>query len=399
MTTFLNIELGKPIYWKFLLKHILFFLIWTSGLLIVIFRLDLYLYNSLPEDLHWTIRIIPFAFFGIVLLVMFCSKWYYNLALIFYPILLIFWFLPKLILAKGKIYLFSNYLSSIINTFKHFKYSILHFSLFIATLFLLLITDSTLIRILSVLIFSYFYYRFIIRYIRKSFNPPRLFGSDIEKAIDDIILSTEKGMFLVKAIEEQKQDEKLSEDDAKNKRIEKLILLNFFIVNFKDNLSGFNGKKAFVISWIYQLIGFFVTTLIFFTFINYELFSIDRQSFITTGQPLIFDFFYYTIKTVTFSNINDIIPSSIFAKSIEILSFLTLGVFLLIIVTSIIFSLRQDKLSENIRKATDLCVQQNEIIAQHIKSKYQTDIQSILNESSQIRTSLENIKIVIQKLF
>ena len=235
--------------------------------------------------------------------------------------------------------------------------------------------------------------------MEKSFSPPKLFGADIEKSIDEILSSSDKGMFLVNVVEEQKQDEKLSDNDAKQKRLERLILLNFFIVNFRENLTSFNGKKAFVISWIYQLIGFFIVTLMFYTFVNYELYLIDKQNFLIVGNISIFDFFYYTIKTITFNGINNIIPSSIFARIFEIMSYVTLGVFLLIIVTSVIFSLRQDRLSENIRKATDLCIRQNEIIDQHIRNKYQTDIQSIIAESSNIKSSLENIKKVIDRLF
>jgi hypothetical protein len=399
MTAFLNIDFGQPIQLKFLFKNILYTVIWVVGIMTFIFRFDLFLFDYLPNDLHWIIKAIPFAFIGIVIIIMILSKWYYNLVLVFYPLLVIFWFLPKFILANGKIYLFSNYLSSIINTFKKFKKRIIQLFVFIVTLFLLIITDSMYIRILSLLVFSYFYLKYVYNYIQKSFSPPKLFGADIEKSIDDIISSSDKGMFLINAIEDQKQDEKLSSDEAKQKKIERLILLNFFIFNFRENLSGFNGKKAFVLSWIYQLVCFFIGTLIFFTFINFELFLIDKHNFLIVGNPSVFDFFYYTIKTITFNGIESIIPSSVFARIFEIVSYITLGVFLLIIVTSVIFSLRQDRLSENIKKATDLCIQQNEIIDKYIKTKYQTDIQTIINESKNIKSSIVNIKKVIDQLF
>jgi hypothetical protein len=399
MATFLNIDLNKPIHWKFLIKHLLFSLIWLLGFSIFIFRVDLIFYDYFSIRFLWINKMIPFFYIGIVLVVMFFSKWYYNVALIFYPLLVIFWFLPKLILAKGKIYLFSNYISSVINFFKKFKRSIIHLLLFVITGFLLFITDSDIIRILSILIFTYFYYRFVINYVKKSLNPPRLFGADIDKTIEDIIVSPEKGMFLVKTIEDQKIDEKLTEDVIKMKRLERLILLNFFILTFKDNLNGFNGKKAFVISWIYQLIGLFIITLTFYSFVNFELYIVDKMNFTIIGKPNVFDFFYYTIKTITFGNINNIVPLSIIARIVEIMSFLTLGIFLLIIVTSIIFSLRQDRISENIKKATELCVMQNQLIAEHIRIKYQTDIQTVLNESSNIKTSITNLKNVIEKLF
>ena len=399
MATFLNIDLNKPIHWKFLVKHILFSIIWLLGLSVFIFRMDLFLYDYLSKDQFWIIKMIPFIFLAIVFSILIFSKWYYNLALVIYPVLFIFWFLPKFILAKGKIYLFSNYISSIFRFFKKFKRSIFNFFLFIIITFILAITDSNTIRVISIIVFTYFYYRFVINYVRKSFNPPRLFGAEVEKSIEEIINSPDKSMFLVKTIEEQKIDDKLTEDVAKMKKLERLILLNFFILTFKDNLNGFNGKKAFVISWIYQLLGFFIVTLIFYSFVNFELYIVNHENFLTIGSPKIFDFFYYTIKTITFNDISNIIPHSVIARIVEIMSFFTLGIFLLIIVTSIIFSLRQDRIGENIKKATDLCILQNQLISEHIKLKYQTDIQTVIDESTNIKTSISNLKNVIQKLF
>ena len=51
------------------------------------------------------------------------------------------------------------------------------------------------------------------------------------------------------------------------------------------------------------------------------------------------------------------------------------------------------------KKATELCVQQNKIINQYIIDKYNSDIQTIINESDNIKSSLENIKNVITQLF
>jgi hypothetical protein len=148
----------------------------------------------------------------------------------------------------------------------------------------------------------------------------------------------------------------------------------------------------------YQLLGFVLITVTYFTFLNYELFIIDNESFKTIGVPSLFDFFYYTVKSFIFSNIELILPVSILARIIEILSFLTIGIFVLIIVTSVIFSLKQDKINSNIQKATEVCISQNRYIADHIKLHYQIDLQTVLTEAGTIKTSIENIKRIIEKL-
>ena len=205
--------------------------------------------------------------------------------------------------------------------------------------------------------------------------------------------------FVINTIENQKTENNITDSEANKKKIEKLIIFKYVLLRFKDNLDGFNGKKAFVLAWIYQLIGFFVTTLLFYTVVNYELFRIDKSNFITLNHPGIFDFFYYTVKTIALSGTPNIIPASIIARVVEITSYFTLGILLLIIVTSIFFSLRQDRLTENIKIATTLCLNQSQIIDEHVKNKYDANIQSFINESQNITTSFINIKKIIDNLF
>ena len=88
----------------------------------------------------------------------------------------------------------------------------------------------------------------------------------------------------------------------------------------------------------------------------------------------------------------------VLARIIELVSFLTIGVFVLIIVTSVIFSLRQDRINDNIQKATQVCLAQNKFIAQHIKVKYQMDIEAVLIDAGTIRNSMESIKRTIEKI-
>jgi|GEM_PF-1599598 len=396
--TFINLELEKPIHWRFLIKHIIYSLIWLLSIWIIIFRGDYFLLNMLPENYGWVIKLIPFVFIGLILVVMTKSKWYYNVSFIFYPILLIFWFLPKTVLHKGKIYLLSGYVNFIYNRLKRIKSTIIHSSITIFAVLLLVVTDSDVVRICSMLYFSFFYYKVVIKYIRQSLQPVKLFGANVEKSLDDLIKQPEKSYTIIKSFEENKSDEKLQEDEKKIKRVERLIIANTLIEYLGANLNGFKGKRAFVISWIYQLMGFVIITVAYFTFINFELFILDSTSFRLTIEPNLFDFFYYTVKTFIFSNIESIVPVGVIARIIEIISFLTVGVFVLIIVTSVIFSLRQDRINDNIQKATEVCLAQNKFIAQHIKSKYQVDIETVLIETGSIKTSIENIKRTIEKI-
>lgn len=399
MTSFLNIDFEKPIKLKFLFKHILFSVLWALGLAIFLFRADLSIQGILNQSTLWFVRLIPFIYLALVLIVMFTSKWYYTIALLLYPLLIFFWFLPKQILARGKIYLLSNYIGNVIHFIKTLRFSITKTVVYVFTIFLLLITDSNVIRIVGIVVFSFFYFNYVINYIRKSLNPPKLFGADISKAIENILAAPDKRFTLVSSIEDRKTQENQNPDQIKSKKLEDLIYLNYFITYLRDNLSGFGGKKAFLISWVYQLTLFLTITVAFYTFVNFELYIINANNFDVVGIPKFFDFLYYTIKTITFSNIEIIQPLSVIVRVVEILSFITLGIFSLIFTVSIIYSLRQERFNENIKQAKEFCLIQDKIISDHIREKYNTDIQTVLNESSNIKNSLFKLKKVIERLF
>ena len=392
MTKFINIDLDNPIHPKFLLKHIEFAFIWILGISLVIFRLDLFVINYLPIDYKWVIKTIPVLYILGVIIFMYNTKWYYNLTLFFYPVIILFWFLPKFILHKGKIYLLSNYITFIYNRLSRFKKSFAQIGIFTITLFVLVISDSSIIRICSMLIMIFFYYKYLVYYVKSSFKPAQLFGAKIEELIDTFLETPDNTLKLVESIEDSNK-----KDDEKN--LKTLITYSFIIETFGKHLTGFQGKKAFVISWLYQLLLFLIISVTFFTFLNYELFKIDSSNFTILGNPNIFDFIYYTIKTIVFENSMNIIPFSPWSKIIEMFTFFTLGIFLFVFVTSIIFTMKQDRISENISKASDLCLYQNEAIVKHIKLKYNTDVQTVIKETENIRNSLENMKIAMTKLF
>ncbi|MRT94358.1 hypothetical protein [Ancylomarina sp. 16SWW S1-10-2] len=398
MTTFLNLDFDKDIYWKFFRKHLLYTLLWFLGISIFVFRVDSSLLKMLPENLLWINNVVPFVFIAIVLFVMLRTRWYYNFSLVFYPLLLIFWFVPKTILNKGKIYLLSGYANFIYTRIKRYKSSIVHIVLLTSIILLLVITDSDSIRIISIVYFSFFYFKIVLKYVGQSFQPAQLFGANIDKTLDDLIKSPEHSTKIIKSFEHNKTDENLPEDERNFKRIKRLIIANSIVEILGTNLNSFKGKRAFVIAWVYQLIGFVLLTFTYYTFINLELYIVTPESFKTTLEPSLFDFFYYTMKTVTFGNIESIVPVSVLARIIEIFSFSTVGVFIFIIVTSVIFSFRQDKISANIQKATAVCTSQNDFISKHVFAEYKVDIATVLLETTSIRESVGNIKNSLERI-
>lgn len=398
-STFINIDVSNPPNLKFFFINILFLLIWVIGLTLIFFRIDLLITKHLPANIKWINNIIPLFYLFVILMIMYLQRWYYNLALVFYPLLIIFWFVPKFVLSKGKIYLFFSYINYVWGSIREIKSSIFHFGLFISAFFLLLIIDSHGIRIFSMIISSYFYIRYVTKYIKSTFSTPQLFSSKFESSLTEIVESPAGKNEIIKSFEERSTERKLSEEEKKRKQLERLILLNYGLDYIGQSLSGIKGKRAYIISWILKLILFVAISFIYLTFINYELFLIDNTNFKVLGTPSFFHFFYYTVKSITFNSIDIITPVSILAMCIEMFSYFIIGIFVLILSVSVFFSSKMDYLNANIKKATDLCIKQNQTLAEYIKDKYQTDIQTAMIEFGNIQKSLETLKKIIDRIF
>lgn len=398
MSTFLNLELDSKTPIKFIQKHILFSILWIIIFAIFLFRVDIVIFSKI-KGLEWISGILPILY-TIFLFIFSLSQRWYSLVFIFYPILAIFWFIPKTILTKGKIYLFGHYVNGVFKKLQNPRKTLIHLGIFIIPFILILSTNNIYVRWATIVIFGYFYLRYIFQYIARSFKPAQLFGADIESALETLITQgTSNKSALIDSYIKQKEDDKLPTQERSKKQISRLVLANYVLTFVSNNLNSYKGKRAYLIAWIYELFIFLLVSIIFFWFVNYQIYMIDPSNFKLVGEATKFEFFYYTLKTITFGDIPSILPDSIFSKTLEIFSFFVLGIFILIIVASIIFSFRQDKMKENIELTTKICDEQNRMITEYMKTEFSTDVQSAVTEFSTIRDSIDKLQRLLRNLF
>src|SRR5690606_34572227 len=155
--------------------------------------------------------------------------------------------------------------------------------------------------------------------------------------------------FVIKSIVIQQTDEKLELTEKKQVQLKRLLMANFAIEQLKKRLAGYRGRAAYLVSWLFGAFTFLVLSIIYFWFLNYQLYLIDNLNFNYTGTVPIFDYLYYTLKTITFGDIELVKPVSVLARIIETTSFFTIGIFLLVILISVFLSVKQDKVNENLK--------------------------------------------------
>lgn len=400
MSTFLNLGLDRKIPTNFLAKHLLFSTFWILGIALFIFRIDLFLMDNYSSSLQWLKVGMPTLYIVTLVITFFFLRWYYILAFFLYPFLLIFWFIPKTVLINGKVYLFGNYITSIFSKFAHFKRTIFFLLLIAITVILFATISADWVRWLAISTFSYFYLRYVYKLLKKSFQEPSLFGESLEEKIRSIISKNSPDESLViKSFINQKDDEKLELSDRREKQIRRSVIANHAIDLLTRKLNSFKGRKAFLISWIYSSLKFLFYSVLFFWFLNVQLYRIDSANFVYNGTMPAFDFLYYTLKTITFGDIETVKPVTVLARISEISSFFIIGIFFLVIFVSVFLSLKQDKMNENVKLTTDLFQSENLTLTKYFKDEFGMELKSAMGEVKNIDESLKNLRNIIDRLF
>ncbi|MFL0221457.1 hypothetical protein, partial [Tenacibaculum maritimum] len=274
MPDFLNIDLSRKIEISFLKKHIAFSLFWIVGILLFIFRIDLLIIGNFPESLKWLQISLPISYLAFLFIYLYSTKWYYILAYIFYPILMIFWFIPKTVLSVGKIYLLGNYVNYIYSKLSKPKIFAFNIAFFLFSLVFLLTIKEEWTRWLSIICLSYFYLNYIYKFLKKSFKKPSLFGKEIEDTVKVIIDNRSiETSILMKSIIRQDGDKKLDISSRKKAEIKRTVMSNYAIELLTDRLNGHRGRQTYLVSWIFSAIIFLLYSIIFFTFLNFQLYK------------------------------------------------------------------------------------------------------------------------------
>lgn len=311
-----------------------------------------------------------------------------------------FWFLPKTILSVGKVYLLGTYLNWIFSKLSNFKLFIFNIFFLLFSFIFFITVNENWTRWLFIICLSYFYLVYLYKFLIKSFKKPTLFGADIDEVFSKLINDkSPENSLVIKSYIIQKEDEKLEEYLLKEVRIKRMLLANYAIELLSKRLNGYKGQQAYIISWIFGAMMFFLSSIIFFWFLNFQLYKIDHSNFNYTGTSTSFDFLYYTIKTITFGDIELIKPISVLARISETCSFFTIGIFFLVIVVSIVLSMKQDKVNENVKLTTELMNSESLTLITYMKEEFGLEIKSAFGEIKNIDDSLKKLKDIIDKIF
>ncbi len=374
------------------LREILSIILWLFIIIkIFLFDFDYYVISNYFPKFTWLVK---YKFFIAICLISFLwitlhKKFKFILLFFFgYPFIILFWRIPKLILkTKSWVIVFFS-ISTIISFSKSIKLNFIIFSISVTSFLLILVNDSNLFILISIISL---FITVIIHYIRRiiySFSPSQIF-----KIQTDVISNISKFVKNAYKIPDQlKLKENLDEQETKTiqTNLQIVTICNKICYFIATKLKKFKKLKINLVYYFLNLFYTFCFTIINFTFINFALFKIDHFAFNSSSNLNLLSFLYYSINTFFRVSIPDFYPISTIARlinSVELIFACSLFAIVIFLFTSIIKERHDEEISTAIINIKD----QGKSLEAFISDEFKISVEQAIDQMEKLKSSLINI--------
>ncbi|XOB41392.1 MAG: hypothetical protein ACKKMW_01530 [Candidatus Nealsonbacteria bacterium] len=390
------------------LKEVVALLFWTYVLLkLFVFDIDIWLINKYLPRYAWLLKfklLFLIVFIAVIWLVTrnkHILSW--SFYILFYPVIFFLWKIPTFVF-KQKSWIFAfAFVNAVISFFKSVKHNFIMFTLFVVssvTIFtslnekLLWIMILALFLVISIIYIRRFTLLFkpssIFQIYKKIFSATKSYGAKQTTlfALDDDI----------KNLPIESLDKKQLEKRTTN--LQTSVLFNRICFFAAKKLRDYQDSGFNVMSYILNVLLLIILTVFSFAVINFGLFKISDGFFSYSAVPKFFTFFYYSFNNLLFNSIKEIAPimpiSQIVLMIEQFFAFILVVIFI-----SLLFSIRNQKHTEELNEAIKGIEAQGVEIEGFIKDEYKINsIEDAMVELKKMKAGLikfiykitENIK-------
>lgn len=385
-----------------LLREIVAIWVWLYVVLkLFVFDFDIYLIDLLAPNLRWLLDfkiLIILAALAIVSMVSNKKGFLLFAAYVAsYPIILICWRVPWLILKQKSWVLFFALVNFGIGFLQSIRYTLVSSALYLICFALALLADARPILYgasvgLLIILGSAFLRRFAAL-----LRGDKLFQF-YHRAVPWI---RSKAILLVKMDESVRNLPVASMDEKQiatwTTSLEQSVLINRILL-FSARKVRDHQKSAFgVVLGVIATIFLWVATVVTFTAINVAAYKIDPTGYSANSPPTFFTFFNYSFKAMFIASITELTPISLMAKSIEMLNnffaFLTFAIIAaaFIAVYGQTYNSRLDELIATLER-------EGEEAESFIRSEFRfNSIDDALAELTRLKSGLLNILLLLTR--
>lgn len=327
---------------------------WTYVLIkLFVFDIDTVLVNRFVPGYEPLLRFRFFFFIGgFAILLLSMRSWRllgWSAYVAFYPLLVIFVFLPVIVF-KQRSWIFGfAFANTVISFFQSFKINFLLFAMIAISIPLAVAANNTKLLASAVMLSLI---ALVVLYVRRfisAFKPSRVL--DVYLRFLPRVKNFTPQTFELDAEIKGVSIEVMTPTQLQKwtTTLQTVVLYNRACLFFSKKLEQYQGSKLNAVSYAFGLVSLTIVTVITFAVANFAVFKIDPGGFRFGSTPTAFAFFYYSFNNLFHASANVIVPQSPIPQSFYMLE--VFFEFLLVaLLISLCFSVSNERYSEDLRK-------------------------------------------------
>jgi hypothetical protein len=362
-----------------------------------VFDLDILLIEKLAPNYLWIIYYKFFFLIGIIAIVFLVTKnlhiilW--SLFIFFYPLILILWRIPALILKQRSWNLIIAFLDSTISFFKAPKLRFAKLSFFLISMAIILGASNKFILWSSIIAITII---ILLVYIQRSiliFKPSGInqIYLKVFSFLGDVFKHNPPPSSCVDM--KDLSDEKIIEmkDEAWISRIQQLVFVNRICLFCAKKIKSYQKSKFNIISNVFGVLILIFFTVISFTLINYGLYKLDPEYFTFSKNPTFFIFIYYSFNNLLFNSIQEVVASSQISQIYSMYESFS-ALFLILIFVALVLSVKSQKEEDEMDTLIKGLSDEGSEIEDFIKHNYQfTNIEEAIQALKKLKVAFIDI--------
>lgn len=368
-------------------------LIWLYIFLqLFVFDVDSSVLNAIvpghPDLKYYKIVIVVIV--ATVIVTLWKKIWVPALYIAFFPLVLIFWKLPRSIYKHKSAPLGLAVVNLISSVFIDLKWNTIAFAIwFVSMVVVLTIHVQFLVSISMALLFvalirSYF------RTFKYSFIPSRFVSLQRK-----LIGAVSKSPFLTDSV---KIDDELVSDEVQ-------VFSKSQLVKFTNNLGLAVLYNRAVYFWAHQLDEYcdgqlptvfsalsyfwlFLFSVLTFSLINIGLLHVDATSFTYVSPPSIIEMIHYSVVSFASSSIPQVASSSALAQSIQIAEEILGPVLGITLFANVIYKVREKRQQGDLKQISQEIRQRGKVLSQDFETNYHITVREAITKLQELRYGL-----------
>lgn len=357
---------------------------------VFIYDLDRYIFDTYLPSYSY---IIDYKFFVFLLLVTVCAvlvKRYFlmYLYILFFPLILLLWKFPKTVYKFKSWLLVLGVLEFITSLFYKLKFRIVVTTITLFSSLFVVISDSKLILIASIIALCGIAILTIFRTIYLSYKSS-IFFSYQSKLISKFRQSSfAKDLILLDEEVRKSKSLKLTpkQSEAVLNSIQNAVLLNRGIYLWAYQLEKYRKSKVSFILSGFTYIWLYVKLILFLGFINFGLYKYSQANFSVSGSDSLLSFIYYSMNSLFLSEISAIQASSEIAIFVGLLSgligLLIGGVLLL----NFFYVAKQNKTNDDLTNAIQAVKEEARELDKNIQTEFNLTANEAMKKLEEVQT-------------